>query len=51
MQVSILLTFHNYQQIQRIIYSSKNYGEISDRYIDNFLFQKGKYALVNENLL
>jgi hypothetical protein len=47
MQVSILLTFHNYEQIQRLIYSSKNYGEISDRYIDNFLFQKGKYALVN----
>lgn len=46
MQVSILLTFHNYQQIQRIIYSPKNY-EISHRCIDNFLFQKGKYALVN----
>lgn len=25
MQVSILLTFHNYQQVQRIIYSAKNY--------------------------
>ena len=47
MQVSILLTFHNYQQIQRLLYSSKNYGEISEKYVDNFLFQKGKYALVN----
>lgn len=47
MQVSILLFFHNYEQIQRILYSSKIYGEISDRYVDNFLFQKGKYALIN----
>lgn len=51
MQVSILLFFHNYEQIQRIIYSSKIYGEISERYMDNFLFQKGKYALINENFL
>lgn len=50
MQVSILLTFHNYEQIQRLLYSSKNYGEISERYADNFLFQKGKYALINDNL-
>ena len=49
MQVSILLFFHNYEQIQRIIYSNKIYGEISDRHIDNFLFQKGKYSLINEN--
>lgn len=51
MQVSILLTFHNYEQIHRLLYSSKNYGEISDRYVDNFLFQKGKYALINDNLV
>jgi hypothetical protein len=49
MQISILLFFHNYEQIQRIVYSNKIYGDISDRHIDNFLFQKGKYALINEN--
>jgi hypothetical protein len=49
MQVSILLSFHNYEQIQRILYSPKIYGEHPSRYIDNFRFQKGKYALVNEN--
>lgn len=47
MQISILLSFHNYEQIQRIIYSPKIYGDVGQRYIDNFLFQKGKYALVN----
>ena len=50
MQVSILLSFHNYEQVNRIIHSQKVYGEIGDRYFNNFLFQKGKYALVNENL-
>ena len=49
MQVSILLFFHNYEQIQRILYSNKIYGEVSPRHIDNFHFQKGKYALINEN--
>lgn len=51
MQVSILLTFHNYEQIQRIIYSPKFYGlEPGPRFVDNYLFQKGKYALINENI-
>jgi hypothetical protein len=50
MQVSILLSFHNYEQIQRILYSPKIYGDFGPRYVDNFNFQKGKYALVNENL-
>ena len=49
MQISILLFFHNYEQVQRILYSNKVYGDISDHYINNFLFQKGKYALINEN--
>ena len=49
MQVSILLFFHNYEQLQRILFSNKIYGDISDRYLDNFLFQKGKYSLINEN--
>lgn len=47
MQVSILLSFHNYEQIQRILYSPKMYGECPPRYADNFHFQRGKYALVN----
>jgi hypothetical protein len=47
MQVSILLSFHNYEQIQRILYSPKIYGEVGPLYIDNYLFQKGKYSLVN----
>ena len=47
MQNSILLFYHNYEQVQRIIYSPKMYGNIGERYLDNFLFQKGKYALVN----
>jgi hypothetical protein len=51
MQVSLLLASHNYQQVQRLLYSARNYGELSTRCQDNFLFQKGKYALVNENLL
>ena len=49
MQVSILLFFHNYEQLQRILYSKKIYGDISDRHLDNFLFQKGKYSLINEH--
>lgn len=50
MQISILLSFHNYEQIQRIIYAPKIYGDFGPRYLNNFLFQKGKYALINENL-
>lgn len=50
MQVSILLSFHNYEQIQRIIYAPKIYGDFGPRYVDNYLFQRGKYALINENL-
>ena len=50
MQISILLSFHNYEQIQRLLYAPKIYGQIPAGYSDNFLFQKGKYALVNENL-
>jgi len=47
MQVSILLSFHNYEQIHRILYSPKMYGDVGHLYMDNFLFQKGKYSLVN----
>ena len=49
MQISILLFYHNYEQLQRIITTNRNYGDISERYVDNYLFQKGKYFLINEN--
>ena len=46
MQVSILLVFHNYDQINRILKSPKTY-EHGPKFINNFLFQKGKVALIN----
>jgi hypothetical protein len=50
MQVSILLYFHNYEHIQKILYPNKSYVEHGAKFVDNFLFQKGKYALINENI-
>lgn len=46
MQISILLVFHNYDQISRILKAPKTY-EQGENFINNFLFQKGKVALIN----
>ena len=49
MQISILLVFHNYDQISRILKAPKMY-EQGEKFINNFLFQKGKVALINERM-
>lgn len=48
MQVSIMFSFHNYDMIKMIIYGSRlqNDSYVS-KFRDNYLFLKGKYALVN----
>jgi hypothetical protein len=50
MQVSILFSIHNYEMIKMIIYSSRLLNDNTSKFRDNFLFLKGKYALVNENI-
>ena len=48
MQVSILFSFHNYEMIKMIIYTSKlGLTNPENKFRDNFLFLKAKYALVN----
>ena len=47
LQVSILFTFHNYEMIKMIIYVSKISLNPENKFRDNFLFLKAKYALVN----
>lgn len=49
MQVSIMLLYHNYDQISRIINNSKIYGEHGPAFADNYYFQKGKTAMIYEN--
>ena len=49
MQVSILLRFHNYEQINRII-NSRKMDDMDVQFLNNFLFQKGKVALINERM-
>ena len=49
MQVSILLVFHNYEQISRILKTSK-ISEQGSKFINNYFFQKGKVALINERM-
>ena len=49
MQISILLVFHNYEQISRILKVSKML-EQGSKFINNFYFQKGKVALINEKM-
>lgn len=49
MQISILLVFHNYEQISRILKAPKMYDQGS-KFINNYYFQKGKVALINERM-
>lgn len=51
MQVSIMLVYHNYDQIKRILNNVKPYGEHGPEFIDNYLFQKGKTAMIYEQFL
>lgn len=46
MQVSILLRFHNYEQINRIL-NSRKVDDMDAQFFNNFFFQKGKVALIN----
>ncbi len=46
MQVSIMLVYHNYDQISRILKNTKLYGEHGPAFIDNYLFQRGKTAMI-----
>lgn len=50
MQVSIMLFYHNYEPIKRILESNKSYGEHGPHFEDNYYFQRGKAALINERM-
>ena len=51
MQVSIMLVYHNYEQIKRILESTKSYGEHGKLFQDNYYFQRGKAALISEKMV
>lgn len=50
MQVSIMLRYHNYDQIRRILEPKKSYGEHGPLFENNYYFQRGKVALINEKM-
>ena len=50
LQVSIMLVYHNYEQIKRILESNKSYFEHGRYFEDNYYFQRGKAALINEKM-
>lgn len=50
LQVSIMLRYHNYDQIRRILEPKKAYGEHGPLFESNYYFQRGKVALINENM-
>ena len=45
-----MLVYHNYEQIRRILESNKSYGEHGKNFEDNYYFQRGKAALINEKM-
>lgn len=44
-----MLVYHNYDQINRILNNIKPYGEHGPEFVDNYLFQKGKTAMIYED--
>ena len=48
LQISILFNLHMYDPIKMIVYTSKLSLNPENKFRDNFLFLKAKYALVNE---
>ena len=46
-----MLKYHNYDQIRMILEPKKSYGEHGPLFEDNYLFQRGKVAMINEKML
>lgn len=48
MQVSIMMSYHSYDQIWRILDNTKPYGDHGPQFVDNYYFQKAKTAMIYE---